>query len=500
MPPSKRARTTKEIAADIATLYLDSRDEFIKNAVRGRGLKDAIAQFEKDGGEPFCGDAKYNVLSALVRERERAAGTEVQYSGKWLHSVSDFEAASRDQIKHVQNYGAVSRWVTGRRTGDLYLEDEVGHFKGIQTKAVRRLKQLGITKVRHVAQLSAHAIKYLGSAKQGVPGGGTEMYVSGIGEAGFKNLQAQAAAARPGTHPEEFDHRTRDDPYESLYGVEEGKKQLVADVRTKGYICVTEMVQHLFEDAADFYRKLGQRHPKQLEDGPDPDYYFKRHMVYHDALALMTDKRCLQYMKEEGYLDRWILPEHGLNDCVYGKNKKGVWTFSTQFAGRVTGDSPELVALDCHCNKDARDCLELHSAITAELATDHPDKFDISTYKKQRDSFLKLLHPENGSCSCMGQPQCFCCAVPAKRIKEDQIKCFNANALAILDACGTVVEGLGNRNGHRRDTATWALVHERRGGVRISHRERVELMKGKCITNFWIHPCARAEWDKLAGV
>jgi hypothetical protein len=66
MPPSKRARTTLEIAADIATLYMDSRDEFIKNAVRGRGLKDAIAQFEKDGGEPFRGDSAYNKLSALA--------------------------------------------------------------------------------------------------------------------------------------------------------------------------------------------------------------------------------------------------------------------------------------------------------------------------------------------------------------------------------------------------------------------------------------------------
>jgi hypothetical protein len=79
MPPSKRARTTLEIAADIATLYMDSRDEFIKNAVRGRGLKDAIAQFEKDGGEPFRGDSAYNKLSALVRERERAAGTVLRH-------------------------------------------------------------------------------------------------------------------------------------------------------------------------------------------------------------------------------------------------------------------------------------------------------------------------------------------------------------------------------------------------------------------------------------
>jgi hypothetical protein len=57
MPAPKRARTTMEIAADIATLYLDNREEFVKNTKNGRGLKDAIAQFEKDGGEPFRGDS-----------------------------------------------------------------------------------------------------------------------------------------------------------------------------------------------------------------------------------------------------------------------------------------------------------------------------------------------------------------------------------------------------------------------------------------------------------
>jgi hypothetical protein len=82
-----------EIAADIATLYLDNREEFVKNTKNGRGLKDAIAQFEKDGGEPFRGDSAYNKLSALVRERERAAGMEVQFR---VHKRDSLPASPAD--------------------------------------------------------------------------------------------------------------------------------------------------------------------------------------------------------------------------------------------------------------------------------------------------------------------------------------------------------------------------------------------------------------------
>jgi hypothetical protein len=186
--------------------------------------------------------------------------------------------------------------------------------------------------------------------------------------------------------------------------------------------------------------------------------------------------------------------------CVHRAHNKGEWTFSTAFAKRVPGDSPELVGLDCHLNKDARDCGELHAALTSDLPTGHPDKFDLTTYKKLRDAYMRLLHPANGSCSCFSESQCFCSALPSKRIVEDMIKCFNANILAIIEAYGVVVEGLGNRNGHRRERAVWELKHERRGGKRITHKERVKQIKEKGLGGFWCHPCARGSWGKIAGL
>jgi hypothetical protein len=47
------------------------------------------------------------------------------------------------------------------------------------------------------------------------------------------------------------------------------------------------MVQHLFEDAKTFYRHLGETHPTATADE-----YEARHMVYHDALAQMTQPKC----------------------------------------------------------------------------------------------------------------------------------------------------------------------------------------------------------------
>ena len=129
----------------------------------------------------------------------------------------------------------------------------------------------------------------------------------------------------------------------------------------------------------------------------------------------------------------------------------------------------------------------------------HPDKLDLTTYKKLRDGYMRLLHPE-GACCCYGHTQCFCSALPSKRIVEDVIKCFNANLLAIIDAYGVVVEGLGNRNGRRRERAVWDLKHERRGGKRISHQDRINLMKSKGVDGFWCHPCARESWEKIAGL
>jgi hypothetical protein len=52
-------------------------------------------------------------------------------------------------------------------------------------------------------------------------------------------------------------------------------------------------------------------------------------------------------MEREGHLKRWLIPRLGLNNSVRGENKQGVIFARTVFAGRPTGDSPEMMPLDC---------------------------------------------------------------------------------------------------------------------------------------------------------
>jgi hypothetical protein len=249
----------------------------------------------------------------------------------------------------------------------------------------------------------------------------------------------------------------------------------------------------------------------------------------------MTQPDCIEWMRKEGILQRQILPMHGLNDRIWGKDTKGVWKFSEEFGGRVMGDCPELVAEDCHLNKDARDAVECHSAITSVLPSGHPDKFDQSTYRRLADAYMRLLHPCScvgecngwwkdpaegpatkggefacracgvaeccdGPCSCTETP-CVCGTLPPKRIVQDVIKCLGSSILAIQHwkASGAVVEGLGNRNGNRQLRAVWDLTHERRGGKRPTRKERLEYIEKNDWHERWMHPRARGSWAQLSG-
>ena len=116
--------------------------------------------------------------------------------------------------------------------------------------------------------------------------------------------------------------------------------------------------------------------------------------------------------------------------------------------------------LDTSLNKDARDCVEFHSAVTESLATIDARKFDQTTVTKLRHSYLRLLNPGN-VCRC-SRPTCECGALPPRRIQQDVLRVI-ASLRAIAGARGAVVQGLGNRNGDRRVHAQW-MAEERRGG------------------------------------
>ena len=75
------------------------------------------------------------------------------YTGKWVLSMSAFEAARDKCRSHVQGKGSVSRWVTGRRGKEVYMEDLVD-FLPLQSKAADQLRAFGIKTVAQFRKLS----------------------------------------------------------------------------------------------------------------------------------------------------------------------------------------------------------------------------------------------------------------------------------------------------------------------------------------------------------
>ena len=79
-----------------------------------------------------------------------------------------------------------------------------------------------------------------------------------------------------------------------------------------GKVCVTQLIDFIFESSKALI-------------GPN-------YRVYHDALALMTAKDSVQYMKDKGYYDHWILPQLDLMSTVNDELKA--------YKARPVGNSP----------------------------------------------------------------------------------------------------------------------------------------------------------------
>jgi hypothetical protein len=107
---------------------------------------------------------------------------------------------------------------------------------------------------------------------------------------------------------------------------------------------------------------------------------------------------------------------------------------------------------DCSLNKDLDDSFLVHCALTQDLPNDDVRKFSSSTVPKLEDSYLRLLsaHDQHG-----GSPS-------STRIVQDILKCTGPNMIAIVQARGTCIQGLGNRNGRR----SIAYSTSARGGFR----------------------------------
>jgi hypothetical protein len=155
------------------------------------------------------------------------------------------------------------------------------------------------------------------------------------------------------------------------------------------------------------------------------DWYF-----YHDALSQLTAKDMQNWLVEKGYKERWLLPLIGLIKGTVDEN-------------RPIGDSLEMMPLDNSLFEDLHAEVCRHAAQTVLLPLEDPEKFSLANPKEVARAYLRLwdhMLPTNEGCPC------------SSRIVEDCTK-FVSNIRVIYDAKGIMVSGVGNRNGHCRDTA-----------------------------------------------
>jgi hypothetical protein len=114
-----------------------------------------------------------------------------------------------------------------------------------------------------------------------------------------------------------IDHQKANNPIQSRYG-EDWLNNLKCSTMMSPYVCVTDMIENIIEDS--------KRHLKESS--------MRITVFYHYALALMTAKETMIWMKEQkGYYDRWILPANGLNTEEALK----------AYAGCPIGNSPKMM-------------------------------------------------------------------------------------------------------------------------------------------------------------
>ena len=134
--------------------------------------------------------------------------------------------------------------------------------------------------------------------------------------------------------------------------------------------------------------------------------------------------------EKKGYLHRWLLPLNGLQD-------------GTPYAVRPYGNSPEFMPLDNSLNRDILQslrfhCVLSHAIIDGKEITEEERKlcFSFSTPREIAGGLKRLWDSKIGTPS-------------SARIIQDVDLALKALEILCREN-GAAVEGLADRNGHRR--------------------------------------------------
>jgi hypothetical protein len=343
------------------------------------------------------------------------------YTGKTVVTIAVYNELMESEMRRVKSLkDGGPGWVQSFREPGVIYEAETLAAVKVTGMGKKTLEQLASTNIVTVGELKKATINQMQTIAKNKDNKLTSKALA--------HLQAHVQNAVPGDVPDTafVDHRKANNPYLSRYG-DAWKDEIKSTVLMKKNVCITELVEHIFKETKKVMR--GTEHENNC--------YF-----YHDALSQMTNGDTKKWMKEQGYYDAWILPLNGLNA-------------GTIYRDRPPGDSPECMPTDNSLNEEAHAGVRAHVARTILLMLDDPKKFSLATPKEIDRAYTRLFDPS------LGPNQGIPCS---RRIIEDCNK-FVSSLEAIYDAKGTMVPGLGNRIGHRRENAV-GISKSNHGGER----------------------------------
>ena len=389
-------------------------------------------KFEKQGR--YCmGVAMRKPICVESNEEMNAEGVRLtlfDYTNREVLSISKYDQKLNEEIRRVKGLtgGEKAGWIRSNRPNAVLFEDDpVKEMKGVGPAAVRKLLNAGIQTVKDIRfkELLSTDVDSKLKVMSEIPDSPTLSTL--------KKLHLQSKTAIAGSAPAPINHSNAQNPYLSRYGEENWRKEIEKVSYMKKYCCICELVTHIHDKTRDAFK--GTR-------------YEQTYLFYHDALITMTDKDCLAWMEEKGYLERWILPVLGCNNEIIIENENGVPKINKNYKGRPVGDCMELMPLDNSLFRDLRTCFDMHVTLTSILPSTDLRRFSKSTPKCITSSISRIWDPETGV------------SPSSNRIIQDILR-VKENIELVVEAGGAIVPGVCDRNGHRRTQRADGL--DRRG-------------------------------------
>jgi hypothetical protein len=366
------------------------------------------------------------------------------YTSKIILTQKDYLHQEEKEMRRVRALdGKCAPWyISGRQAGAVYECELVNTLKHIAGAGTIECNRVSITTVKD----------FMDTARDNPA---KILAIPRISQAKLDDILNTTVL--PGEPPPPIDYRKAVNPYLARYSEAEWKEKIDESTLMSKFMCITSLVTHIIETCTEHFADTEYAE----------NWYF-----YHDALSLMTANETIEWMRQKGYLKRWILPEMELNA-------------GTKFEGRPMGNSPEMMPLDCSCNNDLHNGSERHKFLTIKLDSDDPLKFCLSTPLRGFNTYARVWNVPKTRDFLTGEEVQGGIPEP-HRVKHD-IEEVIKSMKTIFDRGGAMVPGLGNRGGVRKrfcqPSPNW-------GGVRVKKNAVDE-------KNKWTHPDAARAVEKM---